>query len=410
MGVAFKTYRPFQLFYLLEFIKAWKALDATDREDLLSDPWAFKRFSFDLPARAAQSQRAALLNLVHPEAFEPITSEGTKKKIAGAFSEYVQTDSPDIDRQLAEIRAALNEEYGRIFMFWDDDVRPRWSPEPANGEPSTESRAWLFQANPDYFELDAALASLDSIEWTVKRYPSTEVHAGDRAYIWRSGSQTGGIVAVGSIVSEIYDAPPDPAEAPYWKSEQFKGVQPRVRIAIDRVLDQPLLRSILREDPVLKDLHVIRAPRGTVYPVPLNHEARLRELLGPHRRQFVTSFFSSAPIGATSGMKKSVSTTSHPTHRDPGSNFPRVLVLGSSTTVLDQEVARRRSRTSATAGLPKLRKSKRTAIGTFGRSSRTTNPSHDRFRPRSTTLAPTPRCPLSRSPANSSRSFCGVDH
>jgi MoxR-like ATPase/predicted RNA-binding protein with PUA-like domain len=280
VGVAFKTYRPFQLFYLLEFIKAWKALDATDREALLSDPWAFKRFSFDLPARAAQSQRAALLNLVHPEAFEPITSEGTKKKIAAAFSEYVQTDSPDIDRQLAEIRAALNDEYGRIFMFWDDDVRPRWSPVPANGEPSTESRAWLFQANPDYFELDAALASLDSIEWTVKRYPSTEVHAGDRAYIWRSGSQTGGIVAVGSIVSETYDAPPDPAEAPYWKSERFKGVQPRVRIAIDRVLDQPLLRSALREDPVLKDLHVIRAPRGTVYPVPLDHEARLRELLG----------------------------------------------------------------------------------------------------------------------------------
>jgi hypothetical protein len=127
VGVAFKTRRPFQLFYLLEFVKAWKALEETDREAFLIDPWAFKRFSFDLPARSAQSQRAALLNLVHPEAFEPITSEGTKKRIAAALSEYVQTDSPDVDRQLAEIRAALDEEYGRRFMFWDDDVRPRWS-------------------------------------------------------------------------------------------------------------------------------------------------------------------------------------------------------------------------------------------------------------------------------------------
>jgi 5-methylcytosine-specific restriction protein B len=90
VGVAFKTRRPFQLFYLLELVKAWKALDATDREELLADPWAFKRFSFDLPARSAQSQRAALLNLVHPEAFEPITSEGTKKRIVGAFAEYVR--------------------------------------------------------------------------------------------------------------------------------------------------------------------------------------------------------------------------------------------------------------------------------------------------------------------------------
>jgi MoxR-like ATPase/predicted RNA-binding protein with PUA-like domain len=291
MGVAFKTYRPFQLFYLLEFIKAWKALDEADRDELLTDPWAFKRFSFDLPARAAQSQRAALLNLVHPEAFEPITSEGTKKSIAAAFAEYVQTDSPDVDRQLAEIRTALNEEYGRIFMFWDDDVRPRWDAVPSNGEASTGTRAWLFQGNPDYFELDAALATLDSIEWTVKRYPSTEgMNSGDQAYIWRSGSQTGGIVAVGSVVTEPYDAAPDPAETRYWKSQQFAGVQPRVRIAIDRVLDQPLLRSVLRTDPVLKDLHVIRAPRGTVYPIPPNHESRLRELLAgstPGLRYFV---------------------------------------------------------------------------------------------------------------------------
>ena len=94
---------------------------------LLADPWEFKEFSFELPMHGAQTQRAALLHLVHPETFESITSKAMKQRLL-AFSGYVRTESSDIDRQLVDIRAALTEEYGHPVVFWDPGIKARWSP------------------------------------------------------------------------------------------------------------------------------------------------------------------------------------------------------------------------------------------------------------------------------------------
>ena len=148
------------------------------------------------------------------------------------------------------------------------------------GEPSGR-RAWLFQANPVYYDLERALRELPAIEWTVRNGTFGEVHLGDRAYMWRSGSN-GGIVAVGTVATEPAESGPDPAEASFWldiKKYEFDKVEPRARIAIERVLEPPLLKKTLQDDPVLAHLGVIRAPRGTTYPVAEEQDARLRQLL-----------------------------------------------------------------------------------------------------------------------------------
>src|SRR5262245_42088155 len=72
------------------------------------------------------------------------------------------------------------------------------------------SRAWVFQANPDNYDIDAALHRLDRIWWRVPRYTS-EVHAGDVAVLWRSGSDAG-VVGVGRIASEPQIRAIDPDE------------------------------------------------------------------------------------------------------------------------------------------------------------------------------------------------------
>jgi MoxR-like ATPase/predicted RNA-binding protein with PUA-like domain len=280
VGVAFNTRRPNQLSYLLEFIKAWKALGATDQKTFLSDPWAFKRFCFDLPARSGQTQRAAVLNLVHPDAFEPITSEGTKKKIAAAFSEYVHTDSPDVDRQLEQIRAALNEEYGREFMFWDAEVLPRWSNGDApDGARGSREKAWIFQANPKIYAIDRALSELSSLQWTVRRHRG-EVHDGDRVYLWRSGKNAG-VIAVGAVIGEPTPRGPDEAERPYYlRPEELESSEPRVDIQVDRVLDKTLSRRELAEHPVLAAMAVIRMQgRGTNFRLTEEQARVLDELI-----------------------------------------------------------------------------------------------------------------------------------
>jgi 5-methylcytosine-specific restriction protein B len=147
-GVAFRTRCPFQLTFLLEFVKAWKTLSSSQQDRLLADPWAFKEFVFALPIQGAQTQRCVLLHLVHPDTFESITSENMKQRIERAFAEYVTTESGDVDRQLEEIRAALTEEYGRPIRYWDDDVKPRWAPPAA---PPPEQTAWVLQASPEIY-------------------------------------------------------------------------------------------------------------------------------------------------------------------------------------------------------------------------------------------------------------------
>lgn len=126
-GVAYNTYRPYQVGFLLDTVRQWKRLDEVERARLLDDPWAFKEFLFSLPIFAAYAQREALLHLVHPETFESIVSQGIKKDLDRAFSAYVVQPTDDVDRRLAQIRLGLTEELGRRFSFWDDDVKPRWS-------------------------------------------------------------------------------------------------------------------------------------------------------------------------------------------------------------------------------------------------------------------------------------------
>jgi 5-methylcytosine-specific restriction enzyme B len=129
-GTAFNTFRPFLLHLVIEFARAWKALDPEDQQGLLDDPWRFRAFLHSVPLpRGAHSQREALLHLVHPDTFEQIISRDMKLRIAKAFSELVSDTTQDVDRQLAEIRIKLAEERGSQFHFWDPDLLRQWQPD-----------------------------------------------------------------------------------------------------------------------------------------------------------------------------------------------------------------------------------------------------------------------------------------
>jgi MoxR-like ATPase/predicted RNA-binding protein with PUA-like domain len=139
-------------------------------------------------------------------------------------------------------------------------------------------QAWLFQANPRYYDIDRALQELDEIEWTVRQYRK-RVAGGDRAYIWKSGPD-GGVIAIGRVASDVSDSPPDPSEDPYYRDrEAFAKSEPRVRIAIERVLDAAIPRDTLRNDPVLSGLSVLRFANATVHEVKPEEDERLRLLL-----------------------------------------------------------------------------------------------------------------------------------
>ena len=135
-GMAFHTYRPFQVGLIIEFAGQWKQLPLDARQRLLDDPWAFKDFLMQLELRSdllrkrqntARIQRQALLHLVHPDTFESIVSVDHKAKIAAAFEGLVEDQTQDLDRQLREIRSALEGTFGsETFHFYSSDIRKQW--------------------------------------------------------------------------------------------------------------------------------------------------------------------------------------------------------------------------------------------------------------------------------------------
>ncbi|HEY6322734.1 MAG TPA: AAA family ATPase [Thermoanaerobaculia bacterium] len=128
-GVAYNTYRPQQLAFLVDFALAWKRLPQTAREALLADPWQFKEMVWGVPLRAARSQREALIHLVFPDTFEDIVSQKAKRQIADRFRDLVATPVEDVDRQLEQIRRRLADAHGAGFSFYDSEVAARWQPD-----------------------------------------------------------------------------------------------------------------------------------------------------------------------------------------------------------------------------------------------------------------------------------------
>lgn len=132
-GTSFFTRRPNQLWLLVRFAEKWTSASAHERDTWLSDPVAFRAMVFALEGVADQTQRHALLHLVHPDSFEDTVSQYHKRKMA-ALAEPSEEGADD-DATIARVRARLAETYGDRFSFYQSEVYGLWNPEP---EPEVE--------------------------------------------------------------------------------------------------------------------------------------------------------------------------------------------------------------------------------------------------------------------------------
>ena len=91
---------------------------------------------FRLEGVADQTQRHALLHLIHPDTFEDCVSQYHKRAMAKiAKDEEVGADD---DRTIANIRARLTPEYGQGFNFYADGIRQLWQPDEVPIPPEVE--------------------------------------------------------------------------------------------------------------------------------------------------------------------------------------------------------------------------------------------------------------------------------
>lgn len=155
------------------------------------------------------------------------------------------------------------------------------------------SNVWIFQGNPDTFDIMGYLqAGLDRITWSVTRY-AKQIKVGDLVYLWQAkGSRQArsGIVASARVISQVWKGVDDQASLPFWVlPEQANNVQSRVWLKVDRVANEReiLQREWLLEDPVCRDLLILRQAAGTNYLVNKLQAGRLEALWARYGEDWV---------------------------------------------------------------------------------------------------------------------------
>ena len=144
--------------------------------------------------------------------------------------------------------------------------------------PPDRRRSWIFQANPNIYDLTAALGELSEIHWSVKQHLD-DIHAGDKIFLWESGPNAG-VLAVAHVLTEPAIVREDERETKFYRDrERYEEEVPRVRLQIEEVLPKRIARETLMAHHVLSSLSILRAPQGTNFPVTLEQAEALEALI-----------------------------------------------------------------------------------------------------------------------------------
>jgi hypothetical protein len=134
------------------------------------------------------------------------------------------------------------------------------------GGEEEDTSTWIFQANPQYYDLAGSLAALPEQTWQVNQHKQ-QIKAGHTVYFWEAGPQAG-ILARGRVLTDPADMPQDDAEQAFVHSDaRFDGDRLRVRVHIDAVLPTRITREQVAADPVLQELPILKVAQGTNFPI-----------------------------------------------------------------------------------------------------------------------------------------------
>lgn len=139
---------------------------------------------------------------------------------------------------------------------------------------------WLFQSNPKYYRILDAIQDLEQMPWLVNRF-ANQMSVGDGVLIWISG-QDSGIYAMAKIL-EVPQGINNFPDEDYWIDQERRIKDKNLTFAIikftNKFVNNPILRTQVKEDEILKELMVIRQPQSTNYAVTLGQWQRVTQLI-----------------------------------------------------------------------------------------------------------------------------------
>jgi hypothetical protein len=157
------------------------------------------------------------------------------------------------------------------------DVYARVLSREANTE-NDSTGFWIFQANPELFDLAGAITQLSELTWTVHG-KAEKAASGDKVFLWRSGRDAG-IIATATVIQAATEMELPPEEEPFVLDKQkFAGIRRCVRISVDHRVDPPLLKTTIAAEPELQDLMILKFAQLGTFAVSRRHAQVLNNLL-----------------------------------------------------------------------------------------------------------------------------------
>ena len=76
---------------------------------------------------------------------------------------------------------------------------------------------WIFQGDPDQYDIIDAIRTLPQLTWYVSRYQD-RITEGDRVLLWKSGDEAG-IYGSATVLERPRSRPIEPANDPRWRRD-----------------------------------------------------------------------------------------------------------------------------------------------------------------------------------------------
>jgi hypothetical protein len=162
---------------------------------------------------------------------------------------------------------------------------------------------WIFEGNPRYYDLAAAVASSPEQWWGTPHFRD-QMAVGDRVWVQVVGPKDPGIYYVATITSPTYEHAVEASEPQHFRW--------RTDIRFDYRVQPPLLRSELVEDAELGSFRPFRGFEGSNVPVPPEIASALAARAASRLE----------PLGLAPSPRSGLVRTEQPQHRD----LPRLVV------------------------------------------------------------------------------------
>lgn len=147
--------------------------------------------------------------------------------------------------------------------------------------------AWIFQGNPNRFDIDDYLSRYPQyLYWRTNRFIKN-IALGDFLFIWRSG-QEAGAVALGQVVETPTRASsvkyPDALGDDLWLAEKADPSEYKTGVQLCDVRlskeEGMITRNMVKNDSVLASSRIITTPNGTVFQLSNDEVNALMKLWG----------------------------------------------------------------------------------------------------------------------------------